>query len=393
METVHEGFPRELLEQPKEARLAYFRAKVIAHPRLKEVHLALMNAIQQPTGVLLILVLGPTGVGKTTLRLRVEKQLWEEACLELEQDLGRVPVVGVEAVAPESGNFNWKDYYSRVLLALDEPLIRYKIDYGTRGLRRNGAGQLVVGHDVAAVQLRRTVELSLRHRRPSAVIVDEAQHMKKVSGSRRMLDQMDTLKSLASTTGIVHVLVGTYELLGLANLSAQLSRRSIEIHFPRYRPDHAEDVVAFKRVLLTFQRHLPLVEEPDLVGRYDYFYERSAGCVGILKKWLDRTLAFALEEGRATLTTADLERHAAQTRKLLRMAWEIKEGEEALQARGQGRMELRTLLGLEAQSQEPGRANGSGSLPPDATSPKRPAGRVGQRRPARDPVGQGENGM
>jgi hypothetical protein len=384
MAVTDERFPRELLEQPAEVRLAYFRGKVVAHPRLKAVHLAVMNAIRRPTGVFLILVLGPTGVGKTTLRLRIEKQLREDALPELEQDWGRVPVVGVEAVAPESGNFNWKDYYSRVLLALDEPLLEHKIDYATKGLRRNGAGRLVVGHDVAAEQLRRTVEQSLHHRRPAAVIVDEAQHLKKVAGSRRLLDQMDTLKSLASTTGIVHVLVGTYELLGLASLSAQLSRRSIEIHFPRYRPDLAEDVVAFKRVLLTFQRHLPLAEEPKLVGRYEYFYERCVGCIGILKQWLDRTLAFVLEEGRDTVTAADLERHEEPTRKLLRMAWEIKEGEEALQDRGEGRLELRTLLGLEGQIPE--------FLVPEEAGRRRPAGRVGQRRPARDPVGQGEDG-
>ena len=243
---------------------------------------------------------------------------------------------------------------------------------------------MAIGPNVAADQLRRTVELSLYHRRPAAVIVDEAQHLKKVAGSRRLLDQMDALKSLASTTGIVHVLVGTYELLGLANLSAQLSRRSIEIHFPRYRPNRAEDVLAFKRVLLTFQRHLPLVEEPNLVGQYDYFYERSAGCVGLLKRWLDRTLAYALEEDRETLTTAALERHEESTRKLLRMAWEIKEGEDVLLEKAEGRMELRTLLGLEGQSPEP--------PSPDGPSRRRPATRVGQRRPARDPVGQREDG-
>jgi hypothetical protein len=196
---------------------------------------------------------------------------------------------------------------------------------------------------------------------------------------------MDTLKSLASTTGIVHVLLGTYELLSLANLSAQLSRRSIEIHFPRYYPTQAEDVVAFKRVLLTFQRHLPLVEEPDLIGRYDYFYERCVGCVGILKGWLERTLAYALREGRQTLTSADLERHEESTRKLLRMGWEIKEGEDVLQDREDGRMELRTLLGLDAQIPQP--------HPPDETEQKRTSGRVGQRRPIRDPVGQGEDGQ
>lgn len=385
METAHERFPRELLEQPKEARLAYFLGKVVAHPRLKDVHLALMNAIRQPAGAMLILVMGPTGVGKTTLRLRIEKQLREEALPELEQDLGCMPVVGIEAIAPSMTTFDWKDYYARLLLALDEPLVKYKIDYGIKSVRRDGAGRLVLGHDIAADQLRRSVELSLEHRRPAAILVDEAQHLKKVAGGRRLLDQMDTLKSLASTTGIVHVLLGTYELLSLSNLSAQLSRRSIEIHFPRYYPTQAEELIAFKRVLLTFQRHLPLVEEPDLIGRYDYFYERSVGCVGILKGWLDRALAYALGEGRQTLTAADLERHEESTRKLLRMAWEIKEGEEAFHEREDRRMELRTLLGLDAQPPK--------SLPPEETGQKRPAGRVGKRRPSRDPIGQGEDGQ
>lgn len=382
MAVTDERFPRELLEQPGEARLAYFQGKVVAHPRLKEVHLAVMNAIRQPSGVLLILVLGPTGVGKTTLRLRIEKQLREESLPGLEQEWGHVPVVGVEAAAPESGNFSWKDYYSRLLLALDEPFLKPEIEYAPPGLRRNGAGQLTVRQNVGAEQLRRAVEQNLYHRRPAAVIVDEAQHLKKVTGGRRLLDQMDTLKSLSSTTGIVHVLIGTYELLGLANLSAQLSRRSTEIHFPRYRPDQAEDVVAFKRVLLTFQRHLPLVEEPNLVRRYDYFYERCVGCVGILKQWLDRTLGFVLEEGRDRLTAADLERHEESTRRLLRMAWEIKEGEESLQDRGDGRLELRTLLGLDGKSSEPVSSDGRGQ--------RRPANRVGRRRPARDQVGQGD---
>ena len=52
-------------------------------------------------------------MGKTTLRLRIEKQLREEALPELEQDQGRMPVVGIEAIAPESGNFQLE----RLLLA------------------------------------------------------------------------------------------------------------------------------------------------------------------------------------------------------------------------------------------------------------------------------------
>lgn len=388
-----EGFPRELLAQPKAARLAYFQSKVVAHPRLKEAHAALWQAIRRPAGASLILVVGPTGVGKTTLRLGIERQLLEEARAAMEHDPGYIPVVGLEAVAPESGNFKWKDYYTRALIALDEPLRAHKLDYGVRNVQRDGAGRLVIGQSVVASELRWALEQCLRHRRPAAFLVDEAQHFKKMASGRRLLDQMDTLKSLAGLTGTVHVLIGTYELLSLANLSAQLSRRSLEIHFPRYRLDGAQEIARFQSVLLTFQSHLPLRQAPDLAAQAEYFYERCLGCVGVLKNWLDRALAAALDGDRDTLTPKDFERQAMPTGQRLRLAREIQAGEAALLERGEGQTELRRLLGLN------GEPNGWPEVqpdPPEAASQRAPAvrgakGRVGQRKPGRDPVGMAEH--
>jgi hypothetical protein len=391
-----EGFPPELLSEPASARLAYFVGKVVAHPRLKEAHGALMSGLRRPGGASLILVLGPTGVGKTTLRLRVERQLTLEALPELERDPGRLPVVALEAVASEAGQFNWKDYYLRALTALEEPMARHKIDYSQRGeetappiaIRRDRVGQPETWR-AAAPALRRALEQALVQRRPSAFIVDEAQHLGKIASGRRLLDQMDTLKSLSAMTGTVHVLIGTYELLRLADLSAQLSRRSTEIHFGRYRAESAEDLRAFRSVLLTFQRHLPLAVEPDLLGRYEYLYERSVGCVGVLKSWLNRALAAVLEEGGDRLGRRHLEGQAEPTRKLLSLAREIKEGEEALAGRDREGEELGVLLGTAVKAirvgePELGQQQGSG----DGGSRRR-VGRVGQRWPVRDPVGEG----
>jgi len=378
--TTPDGFPPQLLAQPVAARLAYFQNKVVAHPRLKEAHQTLIQAINQPANASLIFVFGPTGVGKTTLRRRIEQQLLQEALPILAQDPGRCPVVSLEAVAPELGNFNWKDYYMRALIALDEPLLAHKCDYGVSGIYHDDTGQLVIAQGVVIAKLRRALEQCLRHRRLTALIVDEAQHLQKMASGRRLLDQMDTIKSLAGMTGTVHVLVGTYELLTLTDLSAQLSRRSIDIHFPRYRADCAGDVTAFKSVLLTFQRHLPLAKEPDLVGRYDYFYEHSVGCVGILKNWLDRTLAAALADDQATLTPAYLDHLAVPTRKLLRLAREIQAGEAALVDREEGRAELRHFLGLMPEAATTRIAE------PGTTRPRQTR-RVGQRQPKRDPVG------
>lgn len=376
-----DGFPRALLAQPPEDRLAYFAARVVAHPHLKQAHQALLAALRPPSEAALILVYGPTGVGKTTLRRRIEQQLLAAALPELEGDPGRVPVLGLEAVAPESGQFNWKDYYVRLLRALDEPLIDRKHAPRLRGGRDGSRAR--VEHTVPTPELRRAVEQCLQQRQVAVVIVDEAQHLKRLASGRRLLDQMDTLKSLAALTGTLHVLVGTYELLGLADLSAQLSRRSHEIHFGRYRADAAADQQAFQSVLLTFQRHLPLEAEPDLVGRWEELYEHSVGCVGVLKYWLQRALAAALEAGEPTLTPRCLDQQAASPRTLLSLAREIAEGEAALAGGGREQADLRRLLGFTM-----------GPTAAEAAQPRArpPATRVGERRPHRDPVGVGHDG-
>lgn len=172
-------------------------------------------------------------------------------------------------------------------------------------------------------------------------------------------------------------------------MSAQLSRRSVEIHLGRYQAENAEDLLAFKSVLLTFQRHLPLIAEPNLVERWEYLYERSVGCVGVLKNWLSRALAAVLEEGDVTLTDHHLERHAEPTRKLLTLAREIKEGEEVLSDTGRDPVELRALLGLLPMPTR----DDEGDRRPSEASPvplaRRRINSVGQRRPTRDPAGEG----
>lgn len=376
-----EGFPRELLNRSVSERVAYFRSYTVAHPLLKEADIALKRAIQELAGGSLVFVIGPTGVGKTTLRLRVEQYLKEAFLPKAEEDVGCIPVVAVEAVAPDSGNFNWKDYYQRALRSLDEPLIRHKIGFCGQDLhtctRRPGT------------ELRYALEQALRFRRPAAVMVDEAQHLTKMASGRKLSDQLDSLKSLANLTGCVHVLIGTYELLPCRNLSAQLSRRSIDIHFRRYRADDPKDVEAFQRVIFSFQQQLPLAEEPQLWRDWEFCYARSIGCVGVLKDLLTRGLAAALETGATTLTREHLEKHSWSMDQCEKMAQEALEGESVLTEKKEARIRLLTMLGLDPK---PGLPNlGATAQILGMTAPhqksRRGRGRVGERSPVRDAIG------
>jgi hypothetical protein len=158
-------------------------------------------------------------------------------------------------------------------------------------------------------------------------LVDEAQHLAKLSSGRKLQDQLDCLKSLAVRTNTVHVLSGTYELLILRGLSGQLSRRTRQIHFARYQSDSAEDQRDFKNVLWNFQIRMPLKSEPDLMSHWEFCYERSLGCIGLLKDWLTRTLAMGLSEKKPHITIKHLEKrrsHFLAARKSPRRFWRAK---------------------------------------------------------------------
>jgi hypothetical protein len=376
------SFPRHLLTRPASERLAYFRSYTVAHPRLQEVDAILQRVIAEPVGSSLIFVYGPTGVGKTTLRLRIEQRLKEEFLASAESDEGRLPVVSVEAIAPDYGSFNWRDYYTRALLALVDPLVERKINEGVWVTYRNSLGHYV-GQTVNN-ELRHRMEQALRHRRPSAMLIDEAQHFTKMGSGKKLIDQLDCLKSLASQTGCVHVLIGTYELLPCRNLSAQLSRRSLDIHFPRYRADHPPDVTAFQRVVFSFQRHLPLEQEPELWSDWEYLYTHSIGCIGVLKDWFVRALNEALSEGAPTLTRKHLEQHAWSLDQCEKMMQEAMEGEMELTEKPEARTRLRRMMGLS----EP-QTNLQGESSKESPSPSTAKGvSVGRRNPVRDKVGK-----
>lgn len=360
-------------ENTIEERIAGFEAKVVAHPILKSVFEEVLAITRHPAGASLLLVIGPTGVGKTTLINRLEQQLQQDGITAMHHDPGFIPVAKVEAPSPDDGKFHWGDFYVRFLEAVHEPMIEHKtlevLENEIRQ-RRKVSGTFS--------ELRRAMENCIRHRGTKAIIVDEAQHLTKVPNARRMLDQMDAIKSLASLSGVLFILVGTYELLPLLNQSGQLARRSRLIHFPRYQLVSREDQARFRSVMATFQKAMPFAGGNALLPQFNYLYQGSLGCIGILKDWLKRAVVQALTRDSDSLTLADLEATAHGNDTLLQIFREIQLGEAQIEHNQQCGDELRKALGLEQKNYPTKPVNGK-------TTQRR--GSVGERKPARDPVG------
>ena len=93
-------FPEELLSDTPDAKKNYFQNYYVLHPKLKDATDMLINAIKNSAGFSIILLIGPTGVGKTTLIKKVIKQITNEAREDMNKDKSLIPIVCVEATSP-----------------------------------------------------------------------------------------------------------------------------------------------------------------------------------------------------------------------------------------------------------------------------------------------------
>jgi hypothetical protein len=332
-------------------KLTQFKEYAVSHPQLAQVDKLLMRAIQEPAGFAHVLLYGPSGVGKTTMIHQITRRLNGTTTARSNGSLAPVPLLLLETRPPDGGAFNRADYYRTALKLLGEPFYerRLLVDIDTeQAWEKKGRSRTKTAQFNDSPELRQAMEETMGRRGVRAVILDEAQHLMKIgSGASggKLLDQLDWIKSMTNVTGVLHILIGTYELLNLRNLSGQASRRGLDIHFPRYLFQHEQDRQDFQGVFLALLKQVPLqVEIRALMEYWFYFYERSIGCVGVLKDWLIRAVAAALHDGGDTLTLERLQDHALSLAQCERMAIEAVEGEQKLSYMESRREQLWQML-------------------------------------------------
>lgn len=370
----NQGFPVELLDKSIEERINYFNGYIANHPSINNIYNDLWETVENNGSYSMVYVFGPTGVGKTTLYNKVIKNLYKDEESNMAKNHGIIPFLGTRAIAPEYGNFDWKDFYMRTLEKLNEPLIGKKVLLSKEDDIKYNAYH----NDKTTKAYRKSVENALKYRKTKVWLIDEAQHMAKLSSGKKLLNQMDVIKSLAAETGTLIILFGTYSLQSFLNLSDQLSRRGKEIHFPRYKYDNKEELSMFENVLWSFQKHLPLKNGIELVNHVNFFYERSLGCIGILKNWIERTYSTVLLKNNTELTIEDFNKTALSISQCITIAEEIVMGEREQEETEEQRLSLIKKIGMSPINEGNNQAK---------MNKKVKNQRVGERSPKRDEVG------
>jgi len=298
----------------------------IRHPQIASIIDECQLMLQAGGNANLLLVCGPTGVGKTTLGdFLVESEL-KDCAAELEANSGHVPAIRVEAPASGEREFSFRLFYQRILNALegelDAPRTAYGIDPQTGRVVRPAAAH---GNRLSA--LRTAVERSLRHRGTRFIVVDEAAHMMRQCHPSRLEQQLDTLKSLSNECGVQWILLGSYDLFELVSLSGQLARRTHVVHFGRYRQDAVNDVQSFRGCLKKLGEAMPALSGVDLLRYAEVFQENTLGCVGTLRTVLMRLNLLVANNGWSEEVLRSALLTEAQVTQIMR---EVLEGEQRI---------------------------------------------------------------
>lgn len=262
----------------QEKKHAFYEVR-IGHKKLNALMEDLMLLLQPHSESNIIAVTGATGTGKSTMARKLLINLADQFAPELASDKSVIPLVMVEAYANGERQHSFKPLFQDIRDQLMEP-----------GVNRKTSIEIIDGRMIltpsrrdTVASLRRIVENALKYRKTRVCVIDEAYHLVRFC---RETAVMDTLKSLANTTGVKLVLIGSFDLFDLVAGHGQIARRISILNLDRYHMESADDRREFKGIIQALMKEWPCEEVPKLESISYELLEATFGCVGLLKSFM-----------------------------------------------------------------------------------------------------------
>jgi energy-coupling factor transporter ATP-binding protein EcfA2 len=303
-----------------DAHLEAFAKVRVRHPKINKAFERISGAIGPHSGTGIILLLGPTGAGKSALSRLLKAHYFDKYASAIDADPSMVPFVYVEAEQPGGKRVPWHILYQAMGRELNEPILNRKLDTHYADGR-----QVIIPKSASDIYaLSNSIKTALKLRRTKGLVVDEAIH---IVDSKDKAMELNVLKSYCNSNATTLIIVGSYDLLEVLESNAQLLRRTEIIHLSRYKSGDKVDELGFKKTLDILQNCLPITTIPDLTAYSQMLQKHCVGCVGVLSDTLARLLGNVLR-ANGVFREEHLEDALESDAKVEKLEHAAKEGED-----------------------------------------------------------------
>ena len=193
----------QALQLCPEQRMRWFYLRQVNHSELARVARDLDELLDPNNDTKIIAIIGPTGIGKTTLATNILTKLVDRFTAQRQPH--EVPIIYVSAPANGDKSMSWKTLYRRIQTAAGER----HIDLQRQTQVSEGEMHAVRGERASLAHMREMLEAVIRKRNVRVIVIDEALHLLRFDQNAAI---MDTLKSLADIHHTKLVLIGTYQI-------------------------------------------------------------------------------------------------------------------------------------------------------------------------------------
>ena len=301
-----------------------FEQEFVKHRNFSLCERAIFNHLSMLLPGEVLTIVGPSRVGKTS----AVRAALAAVCGYDTREPGGPCVWIIDSNNREGGWLSTRAFYLEACRAVGHAIYGAPADDETKlganfNARINRTSEPVIRSAFEEILIKRKVRY---------LVIDEAHHVMYARGgdaaSARILDSW---KCLAEKTGVVLILTGTYQLLYLTSLAPHFVGRQTVVEFRNYGVAREGDLAAFQAILTYYSKWVPIEPGTKSLAKWgQLLFEGSHGCVGLLSRWLRRSLARAAINGKSYISEEDLHSEADIPIHYKRLSDDIELGDELM---------------------------------------------------------------